>query len=138
MIATRPTVIAAMRLALICAVLIAGNLFGIAQAAQQVAWNQAAFASAQAAGKSVIVDVTASWCPTCAKQRPTIAALANDPEFAKAVIFSVDFDTEKDVLQAMHVSMQSTLIAFKGKTEMARATGITDPIEIRALFERSL
>jgi len=38
----------------------------------------------------------------------------------------------------MHVSVQSTLIAFKGKTETARAAGITDPAEIRALFERSL
>jgi len=34
--------------------------------------------------------------------------------------------------------MQSTLIAFKGKTEEARSTGVTDPAAIRALFERSL
>jgi thiol-disulfide isomerase/thioredoxin len=129
---------ATMRFASICAVLVAAILFGTAQAAQHVAWNPAAFASAQAAGKSIIVDVTASWCPTCAKQRPTVAALENDPKFAEAVVFEVDFDTQKQVLKRMRVSQQSTLIAFKGKTETARATGITDPAAIRALFERSL
>jgi thioredoxin 1 len=129
---------AAMRFGLICAVLVVGGLFGSAEAAQQVAWNQAAFAAAQAAGKSVIVDVTAPWCPTCAKQKPTIQALENDPEFAKAIVFEVDFDSQKDVLRQLRVNAQSTLIAFKGKTEEARATGITDPAGIRALFERSL
>jgi thiol-disulfide isomerase/thioredoxin len=136
MIATKLAV--AMRFALICTVLVAGSLVGAAQAAQHVAWNQAAFAAAQDAGKSIIVDVTAPWCPTCAKQRPTVASLENDPKFAQAVVFEVDFDTQKAVLRRMHVSAQSTLIAFKGKTEMVRATGITDPAEIRALFERSL
>jgi thiol-disulfide isomerase/thioredoxin len=129
---------AAIRFALVCAVSLAAGLFGAAQAAQRVPWNQSAFASAQDAGKSVIVDVTAPWCPTCAKQKPTIQALENDPKFAQAVVFEVDFDSQKEVLQRFRVSMQSTLIAFKGRTETARATGITDPAEVRALFERSL
>ena len=129
---------AAIRFALVCAVLLAAGLFGAAQAAQRVPWNQSAFASAQAAGKSVIVDVTAPWCPTCAKQKPTIQALENDPKFAQAIVFEVDFDSQKEVLRQLRVSHQSTLIAFKGRTETARATGITDPAEIRALFERSL
>jgi thioredoxin 1 len=108
------------------------------QAAERSAWGQAAFASAQDAGKPIIVEVTAPWCPICAKQKPTIAALASDAKFAGAIIFSVDFDSQKDVLRQLHVSMQSTLIAFKGKTETARAVGITDPAEIRALFEHAL
>ena len=118
--------------------LIAGSRIGTAQAAQHVFWNEAAFVAAQNAGKSIIVDVTAPWCATCAKQKPTIQALENDPKFARAILFEVDFDTRKDVLKRMHVSVQSTLIAFAGKAETARATGITDPAEIRALFERSL
>jgi thioredoxin len=129
---------AALRFGLLGAVLLVGSFAGPAQAAQHVFWNQAAFTSAQDAGKSIIVYVTAPWCPTCAKQRPTITALENDPKFRETTIFEVDFDTRKDVLKEMHVSVQSTLIAFKGKAETARATGITDPAEIRALFERSL
>jgi thiol:disulfide interchange protein len=130
--------IAATRFAFIFAVMAVASPFGAAQSAQRIAWNQQAFASAQAAGKSVIVDVTAPWCPTCAKQKPTIQALESDPKFAEAIIFEVDFDSQKEVLRQLHVSAQSTLIAFKGKTEEARATGVTDPAAIRALFERSL
>jgi len=126
------------RLLALCATLVAVVLLGTAQAADRVAWNQAAFSAAQDAGRSIIVEVTAPWCPICAKQSPTIAALEKDPEFAGAIIFSVDFDSEKDVLKRLQVSMQSTLIAFKGKVEAARATGVTDPAAIRALFERTL
>ena len=130
--------IGTLRATFIGALLAVGMLVTSAQAAEHLAWNQAAFASAQDTGKSIIVEVTASWCPFCAKQKPTIAALENDSEFAHAIIFSVDFDSQKDALKQLHVSTQSTLIAFKGKAEKARATGITDPAKIRALFERSL
>ena len=132
MIATK--FVAAIRFGLLCAVLVVGT----AQAAQQVFWNEAAFVSAQNAGKSIIVYVTAPWCTICAKQKPAIQALEHDPKFAQALVFEVDFDSQKDVLHEMHVSTQSTLIAFKGKAETARATGITDPDAIRALFARSL
>jgi len=130
--------VVAARSALVCAALVVGMLTSAAGAAERVAWSQAAFASAQDAGKSIIVEVTAPWCPICAKQKPTIQALEKDPKFADAVIFSVDFDSQKDVLREFRVSMQSTLIAFRGKTEETRATGVTDPAKIRALFERSL
>ena len=130
--------IAIIRSALVGAALVIGMLVSTAEAAERIAWSQAAFATAQGAGKSIIVEVTAPWCPICAKQKPTIAALANDLKFANAVIFSVDFDSQKDVLKQLRVGMQSTLIAFKGKMEEARSTGITDPAAIRALFERSL
>lgn len=130
--------VAALRSALACVALFIGMLAGTAGAAERIAWSQAAFASAQDAGKSIIVEVTAPWCPICAKQSPTIATLGADARFARAVIFSVDFDSQKDVLRQLRVSSQSTLIAFKGKTEVARSTGVTDPAAIAALFERSL
>jgi thioredoxin 1 len=126
------------RRVLMGALLFSGLLAGAAQAADRVQWSAAAFAAAQEAGKSIIVDVNASWRPICAKQKPTIAALEKDPKFADAVVFSVDFDTQKDALKQLGVGTQSTLIAFKGKTEKARWTGVTDPAHIRALFERAL
>jgi thioredoxin len=123
---------------MVMALLLIGVLARTAQAAERVAWTTAAFAAAQDAGKSIIVDVNASWCPICAKQAPTVAALEKDPKFADALVFSVDFDAQKDALKQLHVGTQSTLIAFKGRAERARSTGVTDPAAIRALFERAL
>jgi thioredoxin 1 len=71
------------RRVLMGALLFSGLLAGAAQAADRVQWSAAAFAAAQEAGKSIIVDVNASWCPICAKQKPTIAALGKRPEIRR-------------------------------------------------------
>lgn len=64
--------------------------------------------------------------------------LSRDPRFAKVVVFEIDFDSSKDVLRGWKVSQQSTLLAFKGKTERMRSTGVTDPDAIQKIFEASL
>lgn len=99
-------------------------------------FSQNAFTEAQNSGKSILVDVTAPWCPTCAKQHPIIQGL--EKTNPKLVVFEVDFDTAKDVLKQFNVQYQSTLISFKGKTEVGRSTGATDPQAITAQVAKSL
>ena len=84
----------------------------VAGAATQANFTPAAFAAAQQAGKPILVAVHASWCPTCAKQRPIIESLAAAPENKDLVILVVDFDAQKDIVKSFDVRMQSTLIAF--------------------------
>jgi len=108
-----------------------------ADAATQAPFDSQAFAAAQAAGKPILVAVHASWCPTCARQRPIIAALANAPENKDLMIFVVDFDSQKDVVKAFGVRMQSTLIAFHGRTERDRSTGETEASAINALVAKT-
>ncbi len=94
------------------------------------------FSDAQNAGKSILVHVTAPWCPTCAQQKPIVHTL--ESATPTLTVFDVDFDTAKDVLKTFSVQSQSTLIMFKGKTEVARATGITNPADIKALIGKGL
>lgn len=61
--------------------------------------------------------------------------LATDPEFATVRVFKVDFDSSRDLLRQWKVTQQSTLIAFKGRTERRRSTGETDPGGLRKVFE---
>jgi thiol-disulfide isomerase/thioredoxin len=96
-----------------------------------------AFAVAQAAEKPILVEVHASWCPTCAKQRPILAALEKTTELSDLVVFDVDFDSQKDIVRQFGAQMQSTLIVFKGKTEKGRSTGEIDPGAIKALLMKS-
>jgi thioredoxin 1 len=116
------------------AILFFFGVMGSAFAAQPVPFTPAAFAAAQSDGKPILVDVTAPWCPVCARQHPILSQLEQTPELQDLVVFDVDFDSQKDVLTQFGVRMQSTLIVFSGKTEKARATGITDPAEIQALL----
>jgi thioredoxin 1 len=88
-------------------------------AAEAVPFDQARFAAAQGEGKPILVDISASWCPTCAAQRPILERLEANPEFKALIVFRVDFDTQKDVVRRFRARMQSTLIGFKGTTETA-------------------
>ncbi len=103
------------------------------RAATEAAFTAPAFAAAQQAGKPILVDVTAPWCPTCAQQRPILSKLYDEPAYKDLVVFNVDFDSQKDVLRALNVRTQSTLIAFHGAKETARSAGETKADPIRAL-----
>ena len=120
--------------------LIAGlciSLAAPAVAADTVPYQQQAFQQAQAAKKPILIEIDASWCPTCAKQRPIIAKLQADPAYKDVVVMRVDFDSQKDVVRALGATTQSTLIAFHGADEKARSAGVTDEAAIRALMDKT-
>jgi thioredoxin 1 len=101
-------------------------------------FTQAAFEAAQAAGRPIIVEVSATWCPVCKAQAPILASLKSKPEYRNVAFFEIDFDTHKDALQSLKVSKQSTLIAFKGKAEITRTTGDTSAAGIEKLFKSAI
>lgn len=106
-----------------------------AMASERVPFDQAAFDAAQAAGEAILVHVTADWCEVCQAQKPIVAELTRKPELAAIKVFNVDFDSQKDLLRTFRVQFQSTLIVFKGGTEVGRSTGETDPAKIEALLD---
>lgn len=111
---------------------------GGAHAATKLAYTEQAFQASEAAGKPILVHIEASWCPTCAKQRPILSELYTDPKFADLVVYDVDFDTQKDVVRKLGATMQSTLVAFHGTAEKARSTGDTNAASIKALVEKTV
>jgi len=124
-------------LVLCSAVLWAGSA-GTSFGAETTSFTPIKFKAAQEAGKTILVDVHADWCSTCQKQAPAIKKLSKERPFSGAVFMRVDYDNDKRALRTFNVQYQSTLIVFKGKKEMARSTGETDPQRIRALLERGL
>jgi thioredoxin len=70
-----------------------------ARAAQPFAGQT--FQVAQSAGKTILIDVRASWCPVCKQQKPIIEAI--EKERPDLVVYEVDFDTAKDVLRRFQV-----------------------------------
>lgn len=98
-------------------------------------FTPAAFQAAQKAGKVILIDVGASWCPTCTVQKSILDKLTAEPAYRDIIILSVDFDTQKDVLRSLGVRSQSTLIAFRGTAEQGRSVGDTNPASIRALLD---
>ncbi len=109
----------------------------VARAATEAPFTQQAFAAAQHEGKPILVDISASWCPTCAKQRPILSQLMADPAFKDLVVYQVDFDSQKDVVRALGAQMQSTLVVFHGATEKGRSTGDTNAQSIKDLLQKA-
>ncbi len=113
-------------------------LFAVpAWAAEQATYTPAAMQAAQAAGKPVVVDVTATWCSTCKAQAPLVQSLLQKPKFKDLLLLHVDFDKQKAVLRTYNVREQSTFVVFRGKSEVGRSTGDTDKASIEKLFEKA-
>ena len=66
----------AVAVALLAAPLSAANA---ANFAEETAFSQGAFDAAQKADAPILVHITASWCTTCAAQKPIIDKLMSDP-----------------------------------------------------------
>jgi thiol-disulfide isomerase/thioredoxin len=113
-------------------------LSGLSTAVETKPFDAATFAELQNAGKPILVDVRADWCPTCKAQAPIIASLLATPTFKDYTVLEVNFDTQPSVLRQFKVTQQSTLIVFSGKSEKGRSTGDTRKEGIAALLRKAL
>ena len=95
-------------------------------------YNPNQFAAAQQAGRTILVDVHADWCPTCRAQKPTLNKLRADPRLMHVLFVTVDYDKQKDFLRSHRIPRQSTILVFKGTKETARSIAETNPARLRA------
>ena len=101
-------------------------------------YDAKALAAAQAAGKPILLHITAPWCPTCRAQKPILSKLEALPRFKDLVVLDIDFDSQKALLRTLRVSQQSTLIVYKGAHEVGRSTGDTDAASMETLLAKTI
>ena len=109
-----------------------------AQAAEKVNYDAKSFAAAQAAGRPILVEIRASWCPTCKAQEPILGNLEKHDRFRNLLVVLVDFDSQKEAVRAFGAQMQSTLIAFRGSVETGRSVGDTNATSIATLLDKTI
>ena len=95
-----------------------------------------------AAGETVFLDFTATWCSTCRSQGRTIRALKEaNPAYDNAVTFiDVDWDTygQSELAKSLQIPRRSTLVVLKGNQELGRIVAQTGQAEIQSLMDTAL
>jgi thiol-disulfide isomerase/thioredoxin len=126
------------RAALLSITALAATPWAQALAASPQAFDQKKFDAAQKASEPILVAIDASWCPTCAAQKPILSTLLSELKFGKLQYFVVDFDSQKALVHHFGARTQSTLIAFHGATDRGRSVGDTNKDTITALVAKEL
>jgi thioredoxin 1 len=114
------------------------GLASLAMAGEIKPFDQASFDKLAAEGRPVVLDVSASWCPTCKQQKPIVDGLMKQPAYKDVTTLVIDYDTNKALLKKLKVTMQSTLLAFKGSQEVARSVGDTTAEGIEGLIKKTV
>ena len=110
----------------------------LAAFAAELPFDKARFDAAMAQGMPVIVDFSASWCPTCKAQKPIVEGLMKEKRLEPVTLFLVDFDKESGLKKQLGVTQQSTFVVFKAGKEVGRSTGQTQKQAISELFDKAL
>ncbi len=101
-------------------------------------FNQPTFDKLTHEGKAVVLDIGATWCPTCKAQKLILDGLMKQPAYKDVTLLTVDFDSEKPTLKHFKVNSQSTLVAFKGDQEVGRSVGDTTPAGLEGLIKKTV
>jgi thioredoxin 1 len=91
-------------------------LFSGSLAAQQKEdFTEERFTELQQEGALILLDVFATWCPTCARQQKVLAAYQEQHPDVPLHILTVDFDRQKRYVRHFGAPRQSTLILYRGE-----------------------
>lgn len=94
--------------------------------------------AAQASGAPAVLHFHAGWCPVCKRQQKVLKEMSQDPRYAEVAFVEADFDRENALRKKFQVMKQSTLIVFRGNSEIARSTGETDPAKLKSAVGKAL
>ena len=120
------------------ALLVFSALASMAAAGDIKPYSQLEFDKLTQGGKPVLLDISATWCPTCKAQQPIIEGLMTRPAYKDVTVLTIDYDTSKATLRKFQIRTQSTLVAFKGSTEVGRSVGDTSVEGIEGLVKKTV
>jgi thioredoxin 1 len=73
------------------------------------------FEALQEQNALILLDVFATWCPTCAQQQKVLAEFRQQHPDVPLHTLTIDFDDQKEFVRQFAAPRQSTLIVYRGK-----------------------
>ena len=93
-------------------------------------YDHAKFEERLAAGEPMMVEVYASWCPTCLKQHEAFEELDKAGEAPEIRAIRVDFDRDIAFRNKYDLHYTGTLMLFKDGEYIAEGPGLTSAKQI--------
>lgn len=114
---------------------------GVARAATAVVYSPDAVQAELAAGKTVVLDFSADWCPSCQSQGRTISRLRDEnPGWADAMaFFVVDWDSYKDsdLAKKYGIVNRGSLVVLKGDKVLVQTSTHSTADALQAMFTQA-
>jgi thiol-disulfide isomerase/thioredoxin len=93
-------------------------------------YDHAKFEERLAAGEPMLVEVYASWCPTCLKQHEAFEELDEIGKAPNIRAIRVDFDRDIAFRNKYNLNYTGTLMIFKNGEYLVEGAGLTDANKI--------
>jgi len=87
-------------------------------------YSPARFEELMASGEPVLMEIYASWCPTCLLQHRAFEELHETGRAPEIRAVRVDFDRDTSFIQAHEYQGTGMLVLFKNGREVAREAGL--------------
>ena len=87
-------------------------------------YEAVSFDSRLKAGEPMLVEIYASWCPTCLLQHEAFETLHEEGRAPAIRAVRVDFERDEDFVNAHNMQGTGLLVLFKDGREISRAAGL--------------
>ncbi|MFU8814790.1 MAG: thioredoxin family protein, partial [Pseudomonadales bacterium] len=94
------------------------SLAAASWAVEKEPFSNERFTELQSQGELILVDVFATWCPTCALQQKILANYAEAHPEVNLHVLVVDFDNDREYVRQLRAPRQSTLFLYKGSEQL--------------------
>tara|TARA_X000001036_G_scaffold433547_1_gene471361 strand:- start:957 stop:1328 length:372 start_codon:yes stop_codon:yes gene_type:complete len=91
---------------------------------------------AKSSGKTIVINSYEPWCWSCRKQDKVLNVAKN--EFSDVVFYTYQQGKNKDIAEALNISVRTTIVVFRGKEEVDRIIGQTGKQEIYAAIKKGI
>lgn len=93
-------------------------------------FDAAAFARYQASGDPLLVEIYASWCPTCKAQHEAFEQIEESGRRPAIRAIRVDFDRDADFRKSLGINYTGALLIFQGEQRITEGDGLVTPDSI--------